>query len=191
MCLKVYHWDPTNPLSAQGLAWQPALNKTEVNLELLIFIDLLLMAEKGFSGGICHAIYQYAKANDKYMKDYDENKEASYIKHWDVSNLYGLEMLQSLPVNNFEWIEDNSQFNKNFIKNYKEESDERHFHKTGIQYSGNIHEFYNDLLFITGTMKIEKVEGLVTNLHDKNWICFSYNKFKASIKSQIYSEESS
>ena len=40
---------------------------------------MLLMAEKGFSGGICHAICQYAKANDKYMKDYDENKEAHIL----------------------------------------------------------------------------------------------------------------
>ena len=52
------------------------------------------------------------------MKDYDKNKESSYLQYWDVSNLYGWAMSQKLPVNNFGWIKDNSQFNENFIKNY-------------------------------------------------------------------------
>ena len=69
------------------------------------------MVEKGIGGGVCHAIHQYAKANDKYMKDYDKNKESSYLKYWHVNNLYGWTMSQKLPVNIFEWIED-------FIKNY-------------------------------------------------------------------------
>ena len=52
------------------------------------------------------------------MKDYDENKESSYLKYWDVNNVYDWAVLQKLPVNNFEWIEDTSQFNEDFIKNY-------------------------------------------------------------------------
>ena len=118
MCLKIYHLDPVKFLSAPGLAWQAALKKTEVKLELLTDIDMLLMVEKGIRGGICHAIHRYAKANNKYMKDYDKNKESSYLKYWDVNNLYGWAMSQKLPVNNFEWIEDTSQFNEDFIKNY-------------------------------------------------------------------------
>ena len=50
------------------------------------------------------------------MKDYDKNKEPSYLQYWDVNNLYGQAMLQKIPVNNFEWIEDTSQFNEDFIK---------------------------------------------------------------------------
>ena len=48
------------------------------------------------------------------MKDYDKNKESSYLKHWDVNNLYSWAMLQKSPVNNFEWMEDTYQFNKDF-----------------------------------------------------------------------------
>ena len=40
---------------------------------------MLLVVEKIIREGICHPL-QYAKANEKYMKDYDENKEASYLK---------------------------------------------------------------------------------------------------------------
>ena len=54
------------------------------------------------------------KMNNKYLKDYDMNKESSYIKYWHVNNLYGWAMSQKLPVNNFKWIEDTSQFNEDF-----------------------------------------------------------------------------
>ena len=78
---------------------------------------MLLMVEKGIRGGICYAIHRYAKSNNKYMKEYDKNKESSYLKYWDVNNLYGWAMSQKLPVNNFEWIEDTFQFNEDIIKN--------------------------------------------------------------------------
>ena len=45
------------------------------------------MVEKRIRGVICHAIHRYAKANNKYMKDNDKNKESSYLKYWDVDNL--------------------------------------------------------------------------------------------------------
>ena len=126
-----------------------------------------LMVEKGIRGGICHANHQYVKANYKYMKDFDKNKESSYLKYWDVNNLYGWAMSQKLPVNNFEWIKDTSQFNEDFIKNYNEESDEGYFLEVDVQYLEKLHELHNDLPFLPERMKIEKVEKLVTNLHDK------------------------
>ena len=69
---------------------------------------MLLMVEKGIRGGICNTIRRYAKANNKYMKDYVKNKESSYLKCWDVNNLYGWTMSRKLPVNKFEWIEETS-----------------------------------------------------------------------------------
>ena len=52
------------------------------------------------------------------MKDYDKNKELPYIQYWDINNLYVWTMLRKLPVINFEWVIDTSQFNENFLKNY-------------------------------------------------------------------------
>ena len=63
--------------------------KTSVKLELLIDYDILLMVEIGIRGGICHVIHRYANANNKYMKNYDKNKESSYIQYLDANNLYG------------------------------------------------------------------------------------------------------
>ena len=74
---------------------------------------------------------------------------------------------QQLPVNNFEWIKDTSQFNEDFIKNYNEESDEGYFLEVDVQYLEKLHELHNDLPFLPERMKIEKVEKLVANLHDK------------------------
>ena len=73
--LKIYQLDPAKFLSAPGLAWQTALKKTEVKLELLTNFDMLLMVEKGIRGRMCHSIYRYARAYNKYMKGFDKNKE--------------------------------------------------------------------------------------------------------------------
>ena len=102
MYLKTCHLDHVKFLSALGLAWEVALKKSEVKVELLTDIDMLLMFKKGIRGGTCHAIHRYAKANNKYMKDYHKSKESSYLKYWDVNNLYVREMSQKLLVNNFE-----------------------------------------------------------------------------------------
>ena len=84
MCLEIYELDPTKfPV----LAWQTALK----NVDLLTDINILLIVEKG-QRGICHSIYQYAKGNSKCVKNYDKNKETSYIECWDINNLCGWEM---------------------------------------------------------------------------------------------------
>ena len=81
MCLKIYKLEPLRFLSALGLAWKAALKSTKVKLDLLTDIDMLLLVEKGIRGGICHSIYRYTKANNKYMKNYDK------IKYCHIVNL--------------------------------------------------------------------------------------------------------
>ena len=113
---------------------------------------MLSMVEKGIRGDICHSIYQHAKPNNKYMKDYDKKKESSYIQYWDVNNFYDWAMLQKLPVNNFEWIKDTSHFNENFIipkkvMKYTKKSDEGYFLKIDFRYPEKLHEPHNYLPF--------------------------------------------
>ena len=80
-CIEIYKLDPAHFLSAPGLAWQACLKKTKVKLELLTDIDMLLMVEKGIRGGMCQAIYRYAKANNKYMNNYDKNIDSSNLMY--------------------------------------------------------------------------------------------------------------
>ena len=75
---------------------------TEIKLELLTDVDMLLMLEKGIRAGICHAVHRYAKANNKYMKSYNKNKESLYLQYFDANNLYGWVMSQKLLVNGFK-----------------------------------------------------------------------------------------
>ena len=67
---------------------------------------------------------------------------------------------QRLPVNNFEWIEDTSQMNKSFIKNYNEESDDGYFLEVDVRYLEKIHERRNNLPFLSERIKIEKAKSL-------------------------------
>ena len=81
------------------------------------------MVEEGIRGEICHSIHRHAKTNNKYMEKYDRNEESSYIQYLDANNLYGWTMSQKLPVNDFKWINDVSEINEEFIKNYDENND--------------------------------------------------------------------
>ena len=105
MCIKEYELDPAHVLSLPGLAWQACLKKTNIEFELLTDYDMLLMVEEGIRGGICHSIHRYAKANNKYMKNYNNNEESSYIQYLDANNLYGWAMSKKLPVNGFRWLD--------------------------------------------------------------------------------------
>ena len=119
MCLKIYELDPEKFLSALGFAQQAALKKTEMKLELLTGIDILLIVEKEIKVGVCPVIHQCAKANNKHMKDYDKSKESPYLKYWDVNNLFRQTMSRKRPVNQLKWTEDTSLFNKDSIKKLK------------------------------------------------------------------------
>ena len=142
-------------------------DRSKIRTIVINYYDMLLMVEKGIRAVICPAIHQYAKVNNKYKKDYDKYKELSYLKYGNVDNLYGWAMLQKLLINNFQWIEDVSQFNEYFIKCHNEESDEGDFLEFDVQYPGKLHELDNDLQFLPERMKIKKVEKLATNLHDQ------------------------
>ena len=115
-CIEIYKLDPAHFLSAPGQAWQACFKKTEVELELLTDNDMLPMFEEGTRGGICQAIYRYAKANHKYMKNYDKNNESTYLEYLDADNLDGWAMSEMLPVRNFKWIEKKYIY-QNLMKN--------------------------------------------------------------------------
>ena len=89
--------DPAHFVSVPKLAWQACLKKT-VELELLTDNDMLLIVEERIRGGMCQVVYRYAKANNKYMKNYNKSIESSYLMYLDANNLHGWAMSQKLSV---------------------------------------------------------------------------------------------
>ena len=138
-----------------------------MKLELLTDVDMLLMVEKGIRGGICHAIHRYAKANNKYMKDYNKDEEESFVEYLDINNLYRWAMSEPLPVDGFDWIKDLSKIDEDFIKKYDKDSDKGYILEVDIKYLKNLHDLNSDLPFLPERMKTDKCNKLVCNLYDK------------------------
>ena len=168
-CLEKNQLDPVYFVSAPGSAWHTCLKKTGVKLELITDYDMILIIEKGLRGGICQATHRYAKANNKYMKNYDKHIESSYIEYLDANNLYGWAMSQKLPVYDFKLVkqEELLKFNENFIKSYDENSNTGYFLEVDIDYPKELFNLHKYLLFLPERKKVEKVEKLICGIEDK------------------------
>ena len=134
--------------------------KTEVELEFLTDVNMLLMVEKGIRSGTCHAMHRHAKASNKYMGNYDENEESSYLQYLDTKNLYGWAMSQKLPVDGFKWKQNMLKFNEDFTKNYDEDSDKGYILEVDVEYPKNLHDLHSDLPFLPERMKINKCSNM-------------------------------
>ena len=115
---------------------------------------MLIMFEERIRGGMCQTIYRYAKANNKYMKSYDKNKESSYLEYVDTNNLYGFAICKKLSVDGFRWVDDLSTFTEDFIKNYDEKSDVGYLFIVDVEYPKNVHKLHSDLPFLPERIKI-------------------------------------
>ena len=100
-CLKYYKLDPCHYFSSPGLSWDAMLKMTDVKLEKISDIDKYLFIEKGSRGGIPYISKRYAKANNKYMNDYDPGKPSTFFTYLDKNNLYGWSMSKYLPYGEF------------------------------------------------------------------------------------------
>ena len=103
-CLKFYGLDPCHYFSSPGLSWDAMLKMTGVKLENISDIDKYLFIEKGLRGGIFYIVKRYAKANNKYMNDYDSKKPSKFITYLDMNNLYGWGLSEYLPYGGFKWL---------------------------------------------------------------------------------------
>ena len=135
-CLTYYGLDPLHYVTSPGLAWDAMLKMTKINLELITDIDMQLFIEKGLRGGICYIAHRHAKANNKYMKNYDPSKVTCYIPYLDANNLYGWAMSQPLPYRNFKWIEADCVIPKR--------KGIGHIYEVDLEYPKELHDLHND-----------------------------------------------
>ena len=95
---------------------------------------MLLMVHGGIQGGICQAIYRYAKASNKYMTNHDKRIIIPYLMYLDANSLYGWAMSQKLPINGFKRVKNLLKFNESFLKGYNENSDRGYFFQVDVEY---------------------------------------------------------
>ena len=166
MCLKNYKLAHAYYYTSPGLSWDACLKYTDISLELLTDIDMLLMFERGIRGGINQAVFRHAEANNKYMETYDSSKESSYLQYLDANNLYGWAMSEKLPTGGFEWVNlegtnyETEKINKRISKLAKDE-DTGYLLEVDVDYPEELHERHNDLPFLVERLEINKIEKLV------------------------------
>ena len=144
---------------------------------------MLLMVEEGIRGGICHSIHRYAKANNKYMKNYNNNEGSSYIQYLDANNLYGWAMSKKLPVNDFRWLDSNkiNEINEEFIKNYNENDNKDYIFEVDVRYPKRLHKLHSNLPFLPERIEINKCKKLVCNLSNKKKYITHINSLKQAL----------
>ena len=81
------------------------LKMTDIKLELIIDIDMFQFIEKGMHGGVSYIANRYGKANNKYMKRYDEKAPSKYIMYLDANNFYRWAVSQYLPTGGLDGLQ--------------------------------------------------------------------------------------
>ena len=100
MCLEYYGLVPCCYLSSPGLSWDAMLKMTGIELKLNSDIDIYLVVNKRIRGGVSYIVKSCSKANNKYMKSYDDSKSSKYIMYQDTNNLYGQAISQYFLTEN-------------------------------------------------------------------------------------------
>ena len=149
---QVYGLDPCHYYSAPNFSWDAMLKTTEVKLDLLSDIDMLLFCERAIRGGL-NGIGEkrYMKANNKYLDDIDNEKPGTYGLFLDVVNLYGGTMMKKLPTGGFEW----SDISLEKIMETSDESDVGYFVMVDLNYPSNLHDCHNDFPLAAEKLKID------------------------------------
>ena len=194
-CLKYYELDPCHYFSAPGLSWDAMLKMTDVKLEKISDIDQYLFTEKGTRGGISYIAKIYAKANNKYICDYDPNKPSTFITYLDKNNLYGWEISEYLPCRKFEWLKNVDELD---IMSINKKSDLGYILEVDLKYSDELHKLHNDYslapekLAVTNDIlsnycksiadkydiKVVDVKKLIPNLGNKNKYVVHYRNLQ-------------
>ena len=122
------------------------LKMTGIKLEKISDIDKYLFIEKGLRGGISYIAKKYAKANNKYINDYDPKKSSTFISYLDMNNLYGWAMSEYLPCGRFKWLKNIDKFDVMSISESSsiEKGSIGYFLEADLEYLGELHELHKD-----------------------------------------------
>ena len=171
ICSLNYGLDPAHYYTSPGLAWDACLKMTEVKLDLLSDVDMLLMIEKGIRGGISMVSKRFARANNTYMgKKFDREKVSRYIQYLDANNLYGMAMSMKLPTHGFKWM------NKSELNVWEKVPS---ILEVDLHYPERLHDAHNDYPLAPERVVCDrKIEKLIQSLRDKTRYVVHYQTLK-------------
>ena len=155
-CQQYYELDPAHYFTTPGLSWDAMLKMTETKLELMSDVDMFQFIEKGMRGGISYIANRYGKANNKYMKEYDEKASSKYIMYLDANNLYGWAMSQYLPTGGFKWLNE-KEVN---LSKYDDEFEKGLILEVDLEYPKELHDLHND--YPLAAEKIKVTENMLS-----------------------------
>ncbi|CAP33454.2 Protein CBG15088 [Caenorhabditis briggsae] len=188
LSMKEYGLDPCWYYTSPGLSWDAMLKKTEVKLETIADNEMYLFIEKGIRGGMVNAVKRYAKANNKYMSEYNPNDKSKYLLYLDANNLYGWAMNQKLPYGTFEFVEgiENLQ-TENKIKQFINRLNEQEkgcILEVDLEYPQAIHDQHNDFPLCPQNVKINRqnIAKLTNTLFDTQKYVIHYKNLLQALK---------
>ena len=133
-------------------------------MELLKKPDMHLFFEKQIRGEVPTAFHRFAKANNKFMKDFDPSKPSTFIGYFDANSLYPTAMCKPLPLRDFEWM------NEKELQNWEtilKTDGKGCVLEVDLHYPQHLHDDHNDYPLAPERLKINGVEKLTPNLQDK------------------------
>ncbi|CAB0041192.1 unnamed protein product [Trichogramma brassicae] len=186
-CHEAYELDPAHYYTLPGYSWDAMLLYTQVELELLTDVDMLLFVEKGIRGGVSQCCSRFSEANNRYMgEDYNPEKEDVYLMYYDVNNLYGWAMAQYLPYGGFEWDD---------AKDYltlPEDSEYGYILEVDLEYPESLHDSHKDLPLCPehACPPGSKQRKLLTTLKAKHKYVIHYRSLQQAVRLGIQSQKS-
>ncbi|XP_055377147.1 uncharacterized protein LOC129609241 [Condylostylus longicornis] len=181
--LNAHKLDPAHYITIPSYTWDAMLKFTNVKLELLTDIDMLLFIERGIRGGLTQVSKRHSIANNPYLPEYDSSVPNKYLMYWDINNQYGYAMSQFLPTGNFKWVKDIKIFTENFITSIQDDSPTGYFFEVDLQYPKELHDLHSDIPFCCQSMTINNSnqKKLVATLYDKEKYVIHYRALKQAL----------
>ncbi len=200
VCYKIYGLDPSYYFTAPSLSWDAMLKfcgetVKDFEIELLTDMDMYLQFETSIRGGLSQISKRYAKANNKYLPNYNPDELSSFILYLDANNLYGAGMSSYLPYRNFKW--NNEDWTANKILALDDKGTKGFHFKVDLEYPVDLHDLHNGYALCSENMIIKndmlnefqkqerkesKISKLITNFYDKLEYGLNYRYLKLALQ---------